>query len=555
MLLAGASWEPEGIALIDATTGRKLRVYPWPDDDLILSSFDPTGERLAVGGEHGEIRILRCALPGFTAAFQRIRSMSEEELNETTVTAASLLESIRHSYEERRCSEALIALESLRSSQHFSRSPETTAWLAKLERMGRRTTLRGIWQVAEARFETDAPGGGRIASLSEDGSQLACFDQGAFAFWDLKKGECFKTVEPPGGGWIALTISPDHKLALWEDWKPDHARSILVTDATTGQTISTLESIEADTDIVRFSHDNRFIITINGSEPETMIAPGNPPIPADQYILNVWDVKIGRRVRRLRGADKTALAAVATNWFSDAFVPSVSGNIDHWLLDDGILHRTMTGHSDRIHDMAANPDCSRILSASIDNSLRLWDTRTGACILTTEGIEDSGVGFVLWSHDQQFIVQDNVYSSVAVRNLASGEVMGRIAFPHFPSWMYEGFLTRNGRYLALGFYSGIVRVWYLDWDIEIPEPADWDERARPFLNAFLRRHQPYAGELPADRDPTEEEITLALTKRGAPVWDERDFDKLIEDLQDAGAGWLRPEGVRAQVTQMAREMR
>jgi hypothetical protein len=65
-------------------------------------------------------------------------------------------------------------------------------------------------------------------------------------------------------------------------------------------------------------------------------------------------------------------------------------------------------------------------------------------------------------------------------------------------------------------------------------------------------HTPYAAGLPRDHSPSEEEIQLALTRRGKPSWSGQEFDALIRKLQYAGYGWLRPEGVRKQLEEMAK---
>jgi hypothetical protein len=83
------------------------------------------------------------------------------------------------------------------------------------------------------------------------------------------------------------------------------------------------------------------------------------------------------------------------------------------------------------------------------------------------------------------------------------------------------------------------------------QTTDWEEGARPYLETFLTIHTPYAGDLPTDHKPTDSEITLALTRRGKPVWSEADFQRLLYTLGCAGYGWLRPEGVRRELEKMA----
>jgi hypothetical protein len=94
-------------------------------------------------------------------------------------------------------------------------------------------------------------------------------------------------------------------------------------------------------------------------------------------------------------------------------------------------------------------------------------------------------------------------------------------------------------------------LWLLDWEYEFPGWSDWDAGARPYLENFLTTHTTYAGELPAHRDPSEQEITLALTRGGKPSWTEEDFKQLLCKLGCAGYGWLRPEGVRRELENLA----
>jgi WD40 repeat protein len=112
-------------------------------------------------------------------------------------------------------------------------------------------------------------------------------------------------------------------------------------------------------------------------------------------------------------------------------------------------------------------------------------------------------------------------------------------------------LSVDGRYAISGSRDNTIKLWALDWELQEKEPTDWDELARPYLETFLTLHTPYAAELPQGRDPTEEEVRLALTRGGIPVWTVDDFQQLLYKLGCAGYGWLRPEGVRRKLEELA----
>jgi WD40 repeat protein len=149
-----------------------------------------------------------------------------------------------------------------------------------------------------------------------------------------------------------------------------------------------------------------------------------------------------------------------------------------------------------------------ITPGSWDKTLKLWEVATGECLRTFTG---------------------HTYSVFSVC------------------------LSVDGRLALSGSSDGTLILWNLDWELEDRLPADWDEGARPYLESFLTLHTPYAAPLPTDREPTEAEITLTLTRSGTPTWTEEDFQNLLYTLGCAGYGWLRPEGVRQQLRQFSFE--
>jgi hypothetical protein len=114
-------------------------------------------------------------------------------------------------------------------------------------------------------------------------------------------------------------------------------------------------------------------------------------------------------------------------------------------------------------------------------------------------------------------------------------------------------LSADGRWALSGSDDHTLQLWELNRNAETRDPADWDEAARPYLQNFLTLHTPYAETLSKDHQPSEKAIQLALTRRGQPVWGEDDFQALIQQLQYAGYGSLRPDGVRKELTQTARK--
>ena len=137
-----------------------------------------------------------------------------------------------------------------------------------------------------------------------------------------------------------------------------------------------------------------------------------------------------------------------------------------------------------------SPDGRYALSGSYDETLKLWDVKTGKCLRT------------------------------------------------FNSLVYSVCFSPDGRYALSGSSGNTLKLWALDWELEEKEPDDWDEGARPYLETFLTLHTPYGPD--------------GLTRQGKPQWTEEDFQKLLQELGYRGYGWLKPEGVRRKLEELAK---
>jgi len=142
--------------------------------------------------------------------------------------------------------------------------------------------------------------------------------------------------------------------------------------------------------------------------------------------------------------------------------------------------RTLEGHTNIVNTVCLTPDGRYAVSGSRDSTLRVWDIETGQCLRTLEG-------------------RTSIVETVC--------------------------LTPDGRYAVSGSFDKTLRVWEFVWDFEFPDPVEWDEGVRPYLDIFL---------------------TLQNGK-----WNESDFKKLIDELSSQrGYGWVRPEGIRRELEKM-----
>src|SRR5271156_377977 len=60
--------------------------------------------------------------------------------------------------------------------------------------------------------------------------------------------------------------------------------------------------------------------------------------------------------------------------------------------------QTLEGHSSRVSSVAFSHDSARLASASLNNTVKIWDASSGECLQTLEG-HSSEVYSVAFSHD------------------------------------------------------------------------------------------------------------------------------------------------------------
>jgi WD40 repeat protein len=69
-------------------------------------------------------------------------------------------------------------------------------------------------------------------------------------------------------------------------------------------------------------------------------------------------------------------------WIASA---SLDETVRLWDSATGAARRTLEGHSDAVGTVAFSPDGRLVASASWDKTVRLWDSATGAARCTLEG--------------------------------------------------------------------------------------------------------------------------------------------------------------------------
>ncbi len=192
------------------------------------------------------------------------------------------------------------------------------------------------------------------------------------------------------------------------------------------------------------------------------------PDSADVDVL-VWDVQNGRLLCEGRGHRDSIWKLAFSPDGSRLVSASMDYTIRQWPLEGSqpLRWETITEHANRVTALAFSPRGDRFATGSRDRTVRLWDSQTG-----------ESLGVFLGHVDE---IQSLAFSADGSR-LASGSPDGSIRIWELPrhgdprvllghsSFVYAVAVSPDGTRIASGGWDGTIRTWDLESGDEI---ADW----------------------------------------------------------------------------------
>ena len=272
-------------------------------------------------------------------------------------------------------------------------------------------------------------------AFSPDGKRLASCERKTVRIWDMTSRSELMTLRGHRGAVISVCFSPDGKRIA----SAGADKTIRIWDAAIGTEELILHGSNRWLSSIAFSPDGRHIATAG-----------------DDNTIKVWDVQSAKETMTLRGHGRAVISAA----FSPDGKRIVSGSMDTtikiWDASTGAELMTIRGHQYPMYAVGFSPDGTCIAASSYED-LRLWDAASGAELMTLSGHKGPPAPFLSFSPDGKRIVSGSLEGTVRVWDIRTGAELISL---EAGSAVASATFSPDGKVIAAGtFFGNGIIVW------------------------------------------------------------------------------------------------
>lgn len=351
-----------------------------------------------------------------------------------------------------------------RGVKGYENAAAALALIRTLGARGRRRSVKGGW----LKRSLDGSEGALTLAVSSDGRRLLSgHNDKALRLWDAETGSLLRQFEGSNGVVNSVCFAPDGKTFL----SGSADGSLRVWDAESGECRRTILAHGGPAWGVCLSPDGSRALSAGGDK-----------------TLHLWDLATGKRIRVFQGHDSPVRCLAMTLDGKRAVSVGEDKKLIVWDLASGkILVSVATGEHP-IRALALSPTGRRALTAGVDEALKLWSLAKGACRKTI--VNAASEPALCFTPDALFAAFGGAKGALSIVDVSTMEHAA--VFEDQTREVAALCFSADGSLVFAGGPDG-VHCWELDWEFTFPEATDWDEGARPFVEAFLAREKTPAG--------------------------------------------------------------
>jgi len=426
----------------------------------------------------------------------------------------------------------------------------------------------------------------RSLAVSDDGTLVATgSDDGTVRIWD-SRGELRHVLH----GHDDLVSSLRFRPRTHEVFSGSGDHTVRTWDAATGEERHAPREFSDRVTALVFSPDgSRFAVgTVDGT---TVVCPSDAPDQELVSLASARDVSalafdpsgdsllVGDVLGRLQRWDLDSARVVRAETFPRgtihdiAYGPSIDGAVRLFVAVGNlalevhperlVMMRAFAAHDGIVTSLAVSPEGDRLVTASVDYTVRMWDVETGANTVTFVGHEKAVNAVAFIPGTPRFVTGSE--DETARIWLSGTEAV--MTLEHDDDWVTAVAFSHDGSRLAVASRAGRIRVWNARSGAlleSIPTPRDvyclaWTKDARLVFGGFdpalriltpgastpwevLRASDLFASAI--DVDPDTGRILARYQEHSAYLWNpgEAKPSIVIEGLDDASSAAFHPSG-------------
>jgi WD40 repeat protein len=143
---------------------------------------------------------------------------------------------------------------------------------------------------------------------------------------------------------------------------------------------------------------------------------------------------------------------------------SADNTLKLWDIETGFVIRTFYGHSDAIYAIAFSPNGQMAVSGGLDKTLILWDIKTGHLIRRFDG-HSAAILAIAFAHDGQKILSGSEDKQLKLWNIQTGALI-QTFYGHRLGVSAVAFLA-DGQFALSGSQDFMLKLWNLNTGREI----------------------------------------------------------------------------------------
>ena len=394
------------IKLWDTRTGEQVQTFDGHKATVGCVAFSPNGDVLASGGGWYDD----------TVRLWNTRTGEEDRILEGHTGGVDSVAFSPDGVKLATASHGSIRLWDTRTWEHL-RTLAHTVWSFAFAPDGKTLAVGGaeavqIWDAHSGVKLRTLPGlTGSVLAFSPDGTTLAIREgHHSIHLCNVRSGEVLQTLEAHTDRAMSAAFSPDGKVFA-SGW-PHEDISLRLWDVRTGDLLRVISSDEEYVQAVAFSLNGRTVFTGGWHSG-----------------IRVWDVHTGELLHTLDGgaAEPSPVTAIAFSPDGSRFASGSSDLTVHvWDTRTREVLHTLTGHgsSSAVRGLSFSPD-GKILATGGDDTIRLWDVRTGALQWKFEG-HTSNIYYVEFAADGNTLASWDGHGKILLWDFKLGTMWGDV---------------------------------------------------------------------------------------------------------------------------------